>query len=235
MLAGAYYERTADANFIRELWPHIERALRWIDEFGDADRDCFVEYKRRSDKGLVQQGWKDSQDSIFHADGTLAESPIALCEVQGYVYGAKRGIAEVASALGRPEIALRLSEDARLLRERFEKAFWSERIGSYAIALDASKRQCEVRASNAGHCLFCGIASPERARIVSEQLTSEAFFNGWGIRTIAEGEARYNPMSYHDGSVWPHDNSLIAAGFAAYRETGLAAKVMAGLFEAASQ
>jgi glycogen debranching enzyme len=138
-------------------------------------------------------------------------------------------------ALGRPEIGRRLSEDARLLQERFEHSFWSERIGTYALALDASKRQCEIRASNAGHCLFCGIASPERARVVSEQLTSENFFNGWGIRTIAEGEARYNPMSYHDGSVWPHDNSLIAAGFAEYRETGLAARVMAGLFEAAAE
>jgi glycogen debranching enzyme len=144
-------------------------------------------------------------------------------------------MAEVATALERPDIARRLLEDARLLRERFEQAFWSEKIGSYALALDGSKRQCEVRASNAGHCLFCGIASDERARAVSEQLTSEKFFNGWGIRTLAEGEARYNPMSYHNGSVWPHDNSLIAAGFAAYRLTWLSARVMAGLFEAAAQ
>ena len=235
MLAGAYYRRTGDLDFIQSIWPGIELALNWIDQYGDLDRDGFVEYNRKSPTGLVQQGWKDSQDSIFHADGTLAEPPIALCEVQGYVYSAKREIAEVAAALERPEIARRLSEDARLLRERFEQAFWSERIGSYALALDASKRQCEVRASNAGHCLFGGIASPERARAVSEQLTSENFFNGWGIRTIAEGEARYNPMSYHDGSVWPHDNSLIAAGFAEYRLTDLSAKVMAGLFEAAAE
>ncbi len=235
MLAAAYYRRTGDLDFIRSIWSGIELALNWIDQYGDLDGDGFVEYNRQSPTGLVQQGWKDSQDSIFHADGTLAESPIALCEVQGYVYSAKRGIAEVAGPLGRPEIGRRLSEDARLLQERFEHSFWSERIGTYALALDASKRQCEVRASNAGHCLFCGIASPERARAVSEQLTSENFFNGWGIRTIAEGEARYNPMSYHDGSVWPHDNSLIAAGFAEYRETGLAARVMAGLFEAAAE
>jgi glycogen debranching enzyme len=234
MLAGAYYRRTGDLEFIESIWPGIELALQWVDRYGDIDGDGFVEYHRRSPKGLVQQGWKDSQDSIFHADGTLADSPIALCEVQGYVYSAKRGIAEVAAALERPEVSRRLWEDAHLLRERFEQAFWCERISSYALALDAAKRQCEVRASNAGHCLFAGIASQERARAVSGQLTSECFFNGWGIRTIAEGEARYNPMSYHDGSVWPHDNSLIAAGFAEYRLTGLAAKVMAGLFEAAT-
>jgi glycogen debranching enzyme len=235
ILATAYYRRTGDLDFIKSIWPGIELALNWIDQYGDLDHDGFVEYNRKSPTGLVQQGWKDSQDSIFHADGTLAESPIALCEVQGYVYKAKRGIAEVAAALDHLEIAGRLSEDARLLRERFEQAFWSEKIGSYALALDASKRQCEVRTSNAGQCLFCGIASPERARMVSEQLISERFFNGWGIRTVAEGEPRYNPMSYHDGSVWPHDNSLIAAGFEQYRLTDLAAKVMSGLFEAAAQ
>jgi len=235
ILAGAYYRRTGDLEFIQSIWPGIELALNWIDQYGDLDQDGFVEYHRKSPTGLVQQGWKDSQDSVFHADGTLAESPIALCEVQGYVYEAKRGMADVAAALGRPEMARRLSEDARLLQERFEQAFWSDRIGSYALALDALKRQCEVRASNAGHCLFCGIASPARARLVAEQLTSDNFFNGWGIRTIAEGEARYNPMSYHDGSVWPHDNSLIAAGFEKYRLTDLSAKVMAGLFEAAAQ
>ena len=234
MLAGAYYRRTGDLEFIQSIWPGIELALNWIDQYGDLDHDGFVEYNRKSPTGLVQQGWKDSQDSIFHADGTLAESPIALCEVQGYVYKAKRGIAEVAAALGRTDLARRLSEDALLMQERFERAFWSERIGSYALALDAAKRQCEVRASNSGHALFCGIAGPERARLVSEQLTSENFFNGWGIRTIAEGEARYNPMSYHDGSVWPHENSLIAAGFEQYRLTGLSAKVMSGLFEAAA-
>ena len=235
MLAGAYYRRTGDLDFVRSIWAGIEAAMNWVDQYGDQDRDGFVEYNRRSPNGLVQQGWKDSQDSIFHADGTLAESSIALCEVQGYVYSAKRGIADVALALERPEIARRLSEDARQLQERFEQAFWSERLSSYAIALDAQKRQCEVRASNAGHCLFSGIASPERARTVAGQLMSENSFNGWGVRTIAEGEARYNPMSYHNGSVWPHDNSLIAAGFAEYRETGLASKIMAGLFEAAAQ
>jgi glycogen debranching enzyme len=234
MLAAAYYRRTRDLDFITSIWPGIEAALNWIDHYGDIDRDGFVEYNRRSPNGLVQQGWKDSQDSIFHADGTLAESPIALCEVQGYVFAAKRGIAEVAAALGRPEVARRLTEDAHQLRERFEQAFWSEKISSYALALDASKRQCEVRASNAGHCLYCGIASPKRAHSVAEQLTSDSSYNGWGIRTVAEGEARFNPMSYHNGSIWPHDNSLIAAGFARYHQTELSAKLLAGLFEAAS-
>ncbi len=233
MLAAAYYRRTGDLGFIASIWPGIELAMQWIDQYGDADQDGFVEYNRRSPKGLVQQGWKDSQDSIFHADGALADSPIALCEVQGYVYSAKAGIAEVAAALGRTEISQRLAMEAQVLREQFERVFWSDRISSYALALDATKRPCEVRASNAGHCLYCGIASEERARAVAHELTSEKFFTGWGIRTVADGEARYNPMSYHNGSVWPHDNSLVAAGFARYRLTSLAARVMAGHFEAA--
>src|ERR1700720_2805723 len=157
MLAGAYYERTADANFIRELWPHIERALRWIDEFGDADRDCFVEYKRRSDKGLVQQGWKDSNDSIFHADGTLAEAPIALCEVQGYVYAAKLAAARLSCTLGDQERCTALEVQAEALRTRFEEAFWCDDLSTYSLALDGNKKPCRVRASNAGHCLYAGI------------------------------------------------------------------------------
>ena len=235
VLAAAYYRRTQDREFIETIWPGIEMALKWIDEYGDADRDGFVEYNRRSPKGLVQQGWKDSQDSIFHADGALAESPIALCEVQGYVYAAKLGLAEVASDLGQPKTAQRLLADARALQEHFERAFWCESIGNYALALDHSKRPCEVRASNSGHALFCGLASPTRARLVAEQLTSPSFFSNWGIRTLAESEVRYNPMSYHNGSVWPHDNSLIAAGLARYRLTDLAATVLTGLFEAAAQ
>jgi glycogen debranching enzyme len=231
MLAGAYYRRTGDLAFIESLWPGIELALNWIDRYGDADQDGFLEYNRRSPKGLVQQGWKDSSDSIFHADGTLADSPIALCEVQGYVFKAKLGISEIAEALGRTDAAIRLSEEARALQKRFESVFWRESIGSYALALDGSKKACEVKASNAGHCLFCGIAEPSHALAVAEQLTSEQFFTGWGMRTIAADSPRYNPMSYHNGSVWPHDNALVAAGFARYRLTTLAMKIMSGIFE----
>ncbi|HYL73969.1 MAG TPA: amylo-alpha-1,6-glucosidase [Bryobacteraceae bacterium] len=234
MLAAAYYRRTADLALLEALWPSLERAANWIDQYGDADRDGFVEYFRQSPEGLANQGWKDSRDAIFHADGTLAEGPIALCEVQGYVYQAKLSLSGIAEVLGKREIAQRLAAQAHDLRERFQHAFWCELLGSYALALDGAKKQCQVRASNAGHCLFTGIAAEAQASTIARLLTSEAFFSGWGIRTIAEKESRYNPMSYHNGSVWPHDNALIAAGFARYRCTQLAAKIMGGLFEAAA-
>lgn len=232
MLAGAYYERTGDLAFIEAIWPNIELALEWIDRYGDLDGDGFVEYARRSPRGLVHQGWKDSADSVFHADGSLAEGPIALCEVQAYVYAAKRRAAWLAEVLGRPEQASRLWQEAERLRERFEEAFWCEELGTYALALDGRKRPCRVRTSNAGHCLLAGIASPERARRTAETLLSEECFSGWGIRTVAASEARYNPMSYHNGSVWPHDNALIAYGMSCYDLKHHALRVMAGLFDA---
>jgi glycogen debranching enzyme len=231
-LAGAYYERTADRAFIESIWPNLELALRWIDTHGDSDGDGFVEYQRRSKTGLVQQGWKDSQDSVFHADGTLAEPPIALCEVQGYVYAAKRSAADLAALLGRAEQADALRKQAEELRERFERAFWSEDIGTYALALDGRKRPCRVRSSNAGHCLLTGIAGPERARRTAQTLLANESFSGWGIRTVAASEARYNPMGYHNGSVWPHDNALIAAGLARYGLKDSVLGVMTGLFDA---
>ena len=234
LLAGAYLRRTADFAFIESLWPSLERAVNWMDRHGDSDQDGFIEYSCRSSEGLLNQGWKDSRDSIFHVDGALAEGPIALCEVQGYAYGAKLGMAEIAAALGRQEAAQRWTMEARKLKEQFERAFWSETIGSYALALDGQKKRCEVRASNTGHCLFCGIAEQAHAAAIVEQLNTEAFFSGWGIRTIAATESRYNPMSYHNGSVWPHDNALIAAGFARYGFTQMAAKIMGGLFEASA-
>ena len=163
LLAGAYHERTADRCFAEAIWPHVERALSWIDTDGDRDRDGFVEYDRRSQNGLTQQGWKDSQDSVFHANGEMAEGPIALCEVQGYVFAAKRGEARLAVALGRMDLADTLAREAELLRKRFEEAFWCEELGTYALALDGNKKPCRVRTSNAGQCLFSGIASPERA------------------------------------------------------------------------
>lgn len=217
MLAGAYYERTADYEFIRRLWPNIERALCWIDRFGDAEGDGFVKYRQRSAKGLVQQGWKDSNDSVFHSDGNIAEPPIALCEVQGYVYAAKLAAARMCRVTGGGgELAAKLEVQAENLRERFEEKFWCEEISTYALALDGQNQPCRVRSSNPGHCLFTGIASPERARRVAETLLQSESFSGWGVRTVASGEARYNPLSYHNGSIWPHDNSIVAAGLARY-------------------
>ena len=201
VLAGAYYERTADRAFAAAIWPHVERALKWIDAFGDRDGDGFVEYFRATPEGLAQQGWKDSHDSVFHADGALARGPIALCEVQGYVYAAKRAAARLAVALNDANTADELARQAEALRKRFEEAFWCEDLGTYALALDGEKRPCKVRTSNPGHCLFTGIVSPDRARRVAENLLSPRSFSGWGVRTVAEGEARYNPMSYHNGSI----------------------------------
>jgi glycogen debranching enzyme len=232
ILAGAYYRRTGDRGFVESIWPNVQRALEWIDRYGDQDSDGFVEYSRESKHGLVHQGWKDSQDSVFHSDGTLAEPPIALCEVQSYVYAAKLEASELAELLGYQPLAQQLKEQAGRLRRRFEEAFWCEDLATYALALDGHKRPCRVRTSNAGHCLFAGIATEEHARRVAATLTDDSSFSGWGIRTVASTESRYNPMSYHNGSVWPHDNSLIAAGFARYELKGSAAMVLAGLMDA---
>jgi glycogen debranching enzyme len=232
LLAGAYYERTADRAFAASLWPHVEAALEWIDRWGDRDGDGFVEYARRNPQGLVQQGWKDSQDSVFHADGRLADGPIALVEVQAYVYAARLAASRLARVLGHGATADDLERRAEALREAFERAFWCEELGTYALALDGEKEPCRVRSSNAGHCLLGGIASRDRARRVAEGLLSADAFSGWGIRTIASSEVRYNPMSYHNGSVWPHDNALIGAGLARYGFTDLLVPPMTGLFEA---
>jgi glycogen debranching enzyme len=232
LVAGAYYRRTGDLELARALWPAVERALGWIDEHGDLDGDGFVEYRRRTPEGLVNQGWKDSQDSVVHADGELAEGPIALCEVQAYVYAARRGAAELAEALGEGDRAAELRRQAEALRERFEEAFWCDDLGTYALALDGDKRPCRVRTSNAGHCLLAGIASPERARRTADTLLDPRSFSGWGVRTLAAGEARYNPMSYHDGSIWPHDNALVAAGLARYGFKRETLAILDGLFDA---
>ncbi|HJV63579.1 MAG TPA: amylo-alpha-1,6-glucosidase [Albitalea sp.] len=231
-LAGAYHRRTGDLDFVRSIWPNVMLALDWIDKYGDVDGDGFVEYARRSKEGLVQQGWKDSHDSIFHADGRLAEAPIALCEVQAYVYEAKLMAAELARHLGDEALAKRLREETHALKQRFAEAFWCEEIGTYAIALDGDKQQCKVASSNAGHALWTGIATPAHARRVVQGLMSDDFFCGWGIRTIPCKAARYNPMSYHNGSVWPHDNALIAAGMARYGHTEEAMRVLSALFDA---
>jgi glycogen debranching enzyme len=232
MLAGAYYERTGDRAFIESIWPNIELALQWIDRYGDVDGDGFVEYARRSPAGLVHQGWKDSKDAVFHADGTLADGPIALCEVQGYVYAGKRRMAEMAAALGDLLRAQDLMRQAQALQERFTQAFWCAELRSYSLALDGQKRPCQVRTSNAGHCLFSEIASAVHAERTAFTLMEDAIFSGWGIRTVAANEVRYNPMSYHNGSVWPHDNALIAYGLSRYGFRAPVLKILTGLFDA---
>lgn len=234
LLAGLYAERTGDLETVKSIWPAIEAALAWIDGAGDPDRDGFIEYCRATELGLANQGWKDSYDAVFHADGRLAEGQIALAEVQGYVHAAKRSIAHCARRLGHSGLADRLDADARRLAERFEEAFWCPDLGTYALALDGAKEPCRVATSNAGQLLFTGIVRPERAAQVAAGLLGPRFFSGWGIRTVARGEARYNPMSYHNGSVWPHDNALIALGLARYGFKDAVAQLFTGLFDAAS-
>lgn len=234
LLLGEYFKRTGDIDTVRGLWPNVEAALRWIDTFGDGDGDGFIEYHRKNADGLVNQGWKDSHDAIFHEDGRTAEGPIALCEVQAYVYGAKRHAAILASALGHSATAAALSMQADRLREQFEASFWCDDLSIYALALDGAKRPCRVISSNAGHALLTGIADPARARRVADTLLDKACFSGWGVRTVARSAARYNPVSYHNGSVWPHDNAVIALGLARYGLKPGVRRIFQGLFEAAS-
>lgn len=234
ILAGMYFDRTGDKETIGSIWKNIKSALRWMDDYGDADKDGFVEYAGRDGPGLINQGWKDSYDSIFHADGKLAEGPIALCEVQAYVYFAKTSAAKLASLMGEFALMSNLNGEAQLLKKNFDSAFWCEEIGTYALALDGDKNPCRVKTSNAGHALFCGIAEPERAARVAQTLLGRDSFSGWGIRTVASGEARFNPISYHNGSVWPHDNALIALGLARYGHVSQASTIFAALFEAAA-
>src|SRR6202035_133652 len=234
LLAGLYVERTDDEETLAELWPAIEAGLRWIDGPGDPDRDGFVEYQRASEQGLANQGWKDSYDAIFHADGRLAEGYIALAEVQGYVFAGKQLAARCALRLGLLDKARQLETEAELLAERFEAAFWCDELGTYALALDGAKQPCRVRTSNAGQLLFTGIVRADRARMVAADLMRPYFFSGWGIRTVALGEARYNPMSYHNGSIWPHDNALIALGLSRYGLKHSVERVFEGLFDAAA-
>jgi glycogen debranching enzyme len=232
MLAAGYWERTGDLETVRALWPNVEAALGWIDRWGDQDGDGFVEYARENPDGLVNQGWKDSNDSVFHEDGHLAEPPIALVEVQAYTYAAKLGAVRLARALGMTDLARQLFGAAVELRERFERAFWCEDLDTYALALDGAKKPCRVRSSNAGHALLCGIAHEDRARRVAATLADGSSFSGWGIRTIAEGAARFNPMSYHNGSIWPHDNGLIGMGLGRYDLKAPLLQVLGGLFDA---
>ncbi len=232
LLFAEYAERTADRALIEELWPAALAALGWIERRVDGDGTGYLAYARRTTRGLVHQGWKDSHDAVSHADGRLAEPPIALAEVQAYVHAALCGLARVARRTGRAGDATRWEERAAGLRTRFDRDFWLEDEEVFAVALDRDRHPCWVVSSNAGHCLFGGIAERTRAAAAIARLLRDDMFCGWGIRTLSEGAVRYNPMSYHNGSVWPHDNALLAAGFARYDATDRAAVVLGALFDA---
>lgn len=232
MLAAAYYRHTDDSEFIQSIWENIDRALEWIDRYGDLDGDGFIEYHAEAEDGLTQQGWKDSEDSVFHADGTLAAGPIALCEVQGYVYAAKKGAAELAECMNETERGRQLREEAKALKKQFNDIFWCEEIGTYALALDGDNEPCRVCSSNAGHALFTGIATKRRGARVADTLFRAGSFSGWGIRTIAADEVAFNPMSYHNGSIWPHDNALIGLGLSKYGEQTKIHRLLQAFFDA---
>jgi len=232
MLAGAYARRSGEHAFIDRLWPALRAATAWIERTCDANPWGLLDYARREASGLANQGWKDSGDSVFHADGRFPPGPIALVEVQGYAYAALRAMAELGRRRDDPDAA-RWDERAARLREAVQAKFWMPQAGYYGIAVDGEGQLCEVRASNAGHLLFVGLPEPEQAHSVAEQLMSPAFYSGWGLRTLAKGEARYNPMSYHNGSVWPHDVALCASGIARYRGREVAARVLRSAFETA--
>lgn len=234
MLAGAYAERTGDLEFIDALWSSLTSAMDWIDTSGDSDGDGFVDYDNSgAGNGLVNQAWKDSKDSIFHADGSFARGPIAVVEVQGYAYAARKAMAALATRRGDRAGAERWKKRADQLRKSVEDQFWMPDRKFYAIARDGEGKSCAVRGSNPGHLLFCGLPSSDRAARVAEQLLSSDFNSGWGIRTLAHGEARFNPMSYHNGSVWPHDTAICTAGMARYGNRTGAVRMMAATFEAA--
>ena len=216
MLLGELRRWDPDDASIGRLLPHADRALRWIEEFGDRDGDGYVEYERQTENSLANQGWKDSWDAIRHVDGELARGPIALCEVQGYVYAAYVARAHFAREAGDEATWARYRDMARDLRRRFNEDFWLDEHGWYALALDGDKRPVGALASNMGHCLWTGIVDDERAAVVADRLMSEEMFSGWGIRTLGTSMPAFNPVSYHNGSVWPHDNALCAAGLSRY-------------------
>ncbi|MFY9587920.1 MAG: amylo-alpha-1,6-glucosidase [Actinomycetota bacterium] len=234
MLLGTYFKWTGDRVFLQEMLPHAERALKWIDEYGDMDGDGFVEYERRSPRGLDNQGWKDSHNSVVHADGRLAKPPIALAEVQAYVFLAKARMADVFESLGDHDRAAELTRQADELKARFNEAFWLEDERFYAMALDGDKRPVATVTSNPAHGLYCMMVDPERAEDVASRLFKPDMFSGWGIRTMSKSAVAYNPMSYHNGSVWPHDNALIAAGLKRYGFHKQTNRIATAIFETAN-
>jgi glycogen debranching enzyme len=229
------YQWLGQTSVLERFLPNAEAALRWIDRYGDRDRDGFQEYKTRSSHGYYNQGWKDAGDAIPHADGTLAPLPIAVCELQGYVWDAKLRMADVYDLLGRPADARRLRRDANELYERFNETFWWKEEGTYYLGLDGNKRPIRSVASNAGHLLQSGIVPPERAGSVVKRLLADDMWSGWGVRTLSSNHLAYNPFSYHTGTVWPHDNALIAGGFRRYGFDAEAARVAKGLFDVAER
>ena len=233
MLAHAYAERTGDSALIDELWPALLAAVGWIERVCDGDRHGLLVYQRGAVGGLVNQGWKDSEDSVFHADGRYPAGPIALVEVQGYAFAALRGMASLARQRGEDATAQRWLARAETLRAAVEQRFWMRESRFYGLAIDGDGELCQVRASNPGHLLYVGLPTPERAAQVTAQLLSPAFNTGWGLRTLAEHEAHYNPMSYHNGSVWPHDTALCVAGIARYGDRGSAVRILRSVFETA--
>ena len=233
ILLSETFNWTADEQLVKDMLPHAYRALEWIDSFGDLDGDGFVEYQRRSPKGLVNQGWKDSWDAIMHCDGKIAKAPIALCEVQGYVYEAKYRMASLLRSFGDTRTADKLKKEAAEMARRFEKAFWMPKLGFYAMALDRDKHQTQVISSNPGQLLFTRMLSPERARTVTQRFMRDDMFSGWGLRTMSRDERIFNPLSYHRGSIWPHDNSLIAHGMSLYEFREPANQLFTALFQAA--
>ena len=233
ILLSETFNWTADEQLVKDLLPNAYRALEWIDSYGDLDGDGFIEYQRRSSKGLANQGWKDSWDAIMHHDGEVAKSPIALCEVQGYVYEAKYRMASLMRSFGDVKTADRLKKDSAEMAKRFEKAFWMPKLGFYAMALDREKRQTQVVSSNPGHLLFTRMLPLDRAKAITQRFMHDDMFSGWGWRTMSRNERIFNPLSYHRGSVWPHDNSLIAHGMSLYEFREPANQLFTGLFDAA--
>jgi glycogen debranching enzyme len=233
ILLSETFNWTADEHLVQDMLPHAHQALDWIDNYGDLDGDGFVEYQRRSPRGLVNQGWKDSWDANMHRDGEVAKPPIALCEIQGYVYEAKYRIASLMRSFGEVRTAEKLKKDTTDLARRFDKAFWMPQRGFYAMALDRDKRQLQVISSNPGHLLFARILSQERARAVAQRFMQPDLFSGWGVRTMSQEERVFNPLSYHRGSVWPHDNSIVAHGMALYEFREPALRLFTGLVQAA--
>jgi glycogen debranching enzyme len=232
-LAGAYLRRTGDLQTIRTLWPNLVAATDWMRDYGDSNGDGLIDYARAAGTGLSNQGWKDSEDSIFHRDGRFPKGPIALLEVQGYAYAAWQAMAGMGELLtdGRARAWHMRAED---IRQRVEERFWMEDEQFYAIALDGDGNPCEAIGSNAGHLLFTGLPTAARAEAVSRRLLGAEFRSGWGLRTLARGQARFNPMSYHNGSVWPHDTSLGVAGMARYGERDAVAMIIGEIYAAAS-
>jgi len=214
----AYMRWTDDLPFLEKLWPNAQAAARWLTDYGDRDGDTFIEYHNASEHGLGNQGWKDSWDAISHGDGRLAVSPTALCEVQGCAFAAYRAMSFLAGRIGKAEEALQWEQFAQALQRNFLERFWWEEEQTFYLALDGAKDPCEVVSSNAGQCLWSGIVPPEKARQVRERLMREDMYSGWGIRTLSERASRYNPLSYHNGSIWPHDTAMVGVGFARHGE-----------------